>query len=468
MYGGFSMPKENVMWDTENEQNLLGSILIDSSRFSELGTLDPVAFHDLRHQVIWKAYKELDASGEVIDYQVLCKTLEHENKLEAAGGQAYLTALNGAVATGMNAGKYFRNVEDDYKRRVILEDLGKQATRYSNRKIPLPKEESQDLVKAIGEYSTWADLNAGTMSYTWDGWLISGMLNLLVSYSGDGKSYLALRLCGCFIKGMDWPDGKPYTGETGKVLWVECEAAQALNLNRANIFGYPLDSIITPFDDPYRDANLDDSIERKVIEGRANLQEVKFILIDSLSGGSRHKENDTGIKEVCLWAAQMGRKAEKPIMLIHHLGKKKEWDTSEITLERVRGSSAIVQFARTVWALSVPDVTNRETKSLSQIKNNLGSWPPAIGMVANDRGITFCAAPKAPHVETVSERCGDFLYDLLSRGPMKQTEVAKELEGAGISPRAAERVKKTMGIVAVRKLGAWWWSLPTNQDTQGV
>jgi hypothetical protein len=155
-------------------------------------------------------------------------------------------------------------------------------------------------------------------------------------------------------------------------------------------------------------------------------------------------------------------------MLIHHLGKKKEWDSGEITLERVRGSSAIVQFARIVWALSCPDVTNKETKRLEQIKNNLGRFPEAIGMAANEKGIFFCAPPTAPHVETVSEKCGDFLYDLLSRGPMKQTEIAKELEGAGINPRAAERVKKSMGIVAVRKLGAWWWSLPGKQDTQGL
>jgi len=247
---------------------------------------------------------------------------------------------------------------------------------------------------------------------------------------------------------------------------VECEAAQALNVNRAGIFGYPLDAIITPFDDAYRDASLDDLNERIVIEARAALPEVKFIVIDSLSGGSRHKENDTGIKEVCLWAAQLARKIQKPIMLIHHLGKKKDFDTGEITLERVRGSSAIVQFARIVWALSVPDITNRETKRLEQIKNNLGRFPEAIGMAANEKGIFFCAPPKAPHVETQSERCGDFLVDLLTPGPMKQVEVATELEGAGLSMVTAKRNKERLGIVSKKQPDGWYWSLPSHQEDQ--
>jgi hypothetical protein len=276
------------LWDIESEQNLLCSILIDPSKFSELGPLDPTAFHDLRHQVIWKAFKDLDASGEVIGFQVLCKTLEHDEKLEASGGEGYLFSINGATDTSLNAGKYFQIVKELHYRRQGLADLQLQAARLSDRKIPLPKKESHDLVRSIEEYSTWADLNTGELVYSWPGWMVPGLLTLLVSYSGDGKSYLAARICGCYIKGLNWPDGKPFKGEKGKVLWVECEAAQALNKMRAKIFDYPPDAFITPFDDPFRDANLDDLNERRVIEARAALPEVKFIVMDSLSGGSRH------------------------------------------------------------------------------------------------------------------------------------------------------------------------------------
>ncbi len=103
---------------------------------------------------------------------------------------------------------------------------------------------------------------------------------------------------------------------------------------------------------------------------------------------------------------------------------------------------AIVQFSRIVWALSCPDATNKETKRLEQIKNNLGRFPEAIGMIATEKGMDFGKAPTVPHVETVSERVGDLLLELLASGPMKQKDIEGELNGAGISLVTAKRVKK--------------------------
>jgi len=75
-----------------------------------------------------------------------------------------------------------------------------------------------------GHHSTsWANLHEsiGPVEYDWQGWLPKGLLTILVSKSGDGKSLLALRLCGCYLLGLDWPDGTEFVGETGSVLWVE-------------------------------------------------------------------------------------------------------------------------------------------------------------------------------------------------------------------------------------------------------
>ena len=311
--------------------------------------------------------------------------------------------------------------------------------------------------------ATWADLSNAPIEFVWNPWLAKGFLSLLVSRSGDGKSLLALRLCGCFLMGLPWPDGTPFTGEKGSILWIETEAAQALNRARAKEWGYPLDKIITPFSDPYKDANLDDLNERVIIAAQAARPEVKFIVIDSLSGGSRKNENDTRIKDITLWAAKQARDMDKPYLMNHHLGKPKEFDLAEITLDRVRGSSAIVQFTRIVLALSCPDPTNKETKRLEQIKNNLTRFPQAIGMTAGENGIQFGAAPTAPHVETSGERAADLLLSLLKAGPVKATDIEAELDGAGLSIVTAKREKSRLGIVSIRKDNVWYWALSTKQ-----
>jgi hypothetical protein len=443
----------------EAEEATLGAVLINPDVWPEVSLLQASDFYIHRHRWIWDAFAGLHEQGKPIDLLTVSDALDRGGQLEEIGGRAYLTALVNQVPSSLNARSYAGIVKEKAARRAMIADANRLAAdAYDESKPP-----AIALIEDPSEYSTWADMDTGPMEWAWKGWLVNGLLTLLVSYSGDGKSLLALRICGCFIEAQPWPDGTTYGGEKGKVLWVECEAAQALNLLRANTFKYPLDGIVTPLVDPLEDVSLDNPEHRAIVEARAALPEIKFIVIDSLSGSSHRKENETGIKEITLWAAKLARDLNKPVLMVHHLGKKKEWDTEAITLDRVRGSSAIVQFARVVWALSCPDATNRDTKRLEQIKNNLGRFPEAIGMRATEQGIDFGTAPKVPHVETQGERTSDFLLDLLEGGPMKMTDIDAELHGAGLSLPTAKRQKERLGIVSVKKPDGWYWSLPAKE-----
>lgn len=442
-------------YSREAEEAVLGAVLINPGVWSDVSFLNGGDFHIHRHRWIWEALAGLQGRRVSIDVLTVAEELERAGKLAECGGPAFLTRLVNSVPDSLHALHYAGILRDRAIRRQRIAQAGEMATEAFDLNQPV----AGALLADPYHYSTWADIQTGPLEYSWKAWLVNGLLTLLVSYSGDGKSLLALRLCGSFINGQSWPDGAPFEGRQGKVLWVECEAAQALNLLRANIFRYPLDSILTALDDPLEDVNLDSAEQRTVVEQRAGLPEVQFIVIDSLSGSSHRKENETGIKDITLWAARLARGLNKPLLMVHHLGKKKEWDSEEITLERVRGSSAIVQFARIVWALSCPDPTNRQTKRLEQIKNNLGRFPEAIGMTATEQGLEFGTAPALPRVETATGRAGDLLLSLLASGPMKQADLTAELDGAGISLPTAKRAKAQLGIVSFRIDNAWYWSL---------
>lgn len=320
----------------------------------------------------------------------------------------------------------------------------------------------------LGQYSTWADLESvlGPIEFDWEGWIARGFLSLFVSESGTGKSQFLLRVAGSYILGIDFPDGTPFMGETGKVLWCEAEAAQALNLERARNWGYPLDGFISPLGDPTQDVNLDDQEHRRLIEMRAKLPEVKLIIIDSLSGSSNANENETKIKDVTGFCARLARDTGKPVLMSHHLNKKNFLDGDQITLARVRGSSAIQQHARIICALSVPNAEHPESVKLEQIKNNLARWPVPIGMTITERGLTFGEAPQAPKVETMVDKAVDLLHVLLGRGPEKATVIQTEFTAAAISWRTANEAKKRMRIVSYKN-GAdrcWYWSLPAGGE----
>lgn len=114
-----------------------------------------------------------------------------------------------------------------------------------------------------------------------------------------------------------------------------------------------------------------------VLEPCRNLQrgDVCLGVVDSLWGTSQGNDRDAEIGLTTKWLAQQARDTGKPILLSHHLRKRGMFDLDEITLDRVRGSSTIVQTARLVWALDAPHPDAPERKRLSVIKPNLAAFP---------------------------------------------------------------------------------------------
>jgi hypothetical protein len=286
-----------------------------------------------------------------------------------------------------------------------------------------------------------------------------------------GKSNLSLRIACCYLRGDPWPDGSPFTGSTAKVLWAETEAGQAMNLDRAKRWGLPLDHIITPFDDPLVDVDLDNPDHRLAVADVAGRDDVGLAVVDSLSGRSSRDERGAAFGEVTGWLASVARDTEKPVLLTHHLRKRTPFDSDpkvEVTLEMVRGSTAVAQTCRTIWALSQPDPTS-DWRRLSQIKNNLAAKPSdPIGMRITKEGeVVFGSAPEAPHTETAADRASDLLRGLLAKGPVPADALFAEAEAAGLSMPTVNRAKTKLGIVSIKPGGVWHWSLPAHQESEG-
>ncbi len=313
---------------------------------------------------------------------------------------------------------------------------------------------------------TFADLKdiLGQMSWAWPGWLPNGMLSMLVGEQGEGKSILALRLAACFLRGDCWPDGTPYTGEQGCVLWVETEAGQALNLNRVIAWGLPSDKILLPLGDLLDDVNLTDDTQQATIVARANLPDVRLIIVDSLSGGNSRDENSSVSLKAIKWLGELARDTGKPVLVVHHLRKKSFLDGPGVKdLDRVRGHGILTQLARVVMALDRPD-RDSETKRLSLLKCNLGRKPEPLGMTIGDAGVSFDAdAPEEPHEETQADRARDLLLSILDSGPVPQSDVEQEFKGAGISEATMNRAKKSLGAVAKKNGRVWYWGLPAKE-----
>ena len=319
--------------------------------------------------------------------------------------------------------------------------------------------------------ATWADIKTqiGDITWLWDKWIANGFLNILAGESGAGKSTLLLRLCQPILKpGITFPDGTRYQGEPGRVLWVECEAAEALNIRRAESWGIPLDALLTPFSNPFIQVNLEDANHQAAVTAAAQRDDIRMIVIDSLRGSHRGDENSSELVNLVLYLAALARDTNKPVIATHHLRKKSAFD-GELTQDRLRGSSAIVQPARLIMGLDTPDPEQPDNKRLSVLKSNLAAKPKPIGVTINETGIIFGDAPEAPRAESANDKAIKLLLDLLGNDQERPTnEIYSLIEGAGISRATIARARKQLNVESFRRNDIWYCRLPNKRGANGT
>ena len=323
--------------------------------------------------------------------------------------------------------------------------------------------------------TSWLDLAKliGPVTWHWERWLAPGFVHLLASKSGLGKSTLAMRVSACYLRGDSWPDGTLFDGnglatcEQGAVLWLETENAQALNLSRALSWGLPLDRLANPFTDPLAELCLADRRHRKAVEDASKRPDVRLVVLDSLSGAwAGRDENDAKVLELMKWLAGLARDTNKPFLVTHHLRKRGLQDVDgEIDLDMLRGSSAVVQVARLVWALDRPNKADT-TLRLQVLKSNLGRFPTSVGMVIDGDGRVVFAeeAPGKPTTESQAMLAERWLLEVLDIGPVAVKQVLERAASEGIAERTLKRAKAELGVDSVKGPGGWYWILPIGDD----
>jgi hypothetical protein len=475
------MNANEALFDVGLEGDVIGSILINPACLTDLVQfLKTEDFHDHRSRLIYQAAFQLHEEKNSIDITTISSELNSAGHLKEVGGPAFLAGLINQVPTSMHAETYARQIHELAKRRKAMaraEDLAKVIISgngdFSQKGLDI-LDSLRDILKpdarSPDSFQSWADLEAivGPITWQWERWLANGLLALLVAASGMGKTALALRLGGCYLAGLPWPDGTPFTGETGCIVWCESESFQAANLERAKAWGLPVEKIFTPLENPLDDFKLDNPTHKGSLVEMAFKPEVRLIVVDSLSGANSRSEKDTEMLPLVLWLAALARDTEKPVLLTHHLRKKGFQDTDVVDLDRVRGSSSIVQPARLVWALDTPDPNAKNWKRLSVIKSNLARFPEPVGMTIDESGVKFGLAPTLPKVESASDRAADLVLALLSDEPMRATVIEEEFRQAGISWKTANNAKKRLGVNAVRKADGWWWSLLPKRESYEI
>ena len=211
-------------------------------------------------------------------------------------------------------------------------------------------------LRLTNKWATMADLRAavGDVRFLWDKWIPRGFITLLAGESKTGKSKIAQWLCRVVTEGLAWPDGTP-NPERGNVIYIDAEGSQILAANSASDMGIDLNKVIIPDlgGDMLSQIDLnDDEHKKKFVE---MIEDVKpaLVIIDSVGGaksGGENKKED--MQPMMLFLNHLAQEQQFALIAIHHLNKTKREEAEEIALGHVRGSTAIIQFSRSILFLS--------------------------------------------------------------------------------------------------------------------
>lgn len=143
--------------DVGSEQGIIGCILLSPSdclpdviqRFGEDGR----QFYDLRHQEIYRAMLRLWSKRTPIDLITLQHDLKTEQKMDMAGGLAYVASLPDVVPSAANLEYYLSGVEDKYILRKSVQTFTGAVSRIFDYEgdVPALLDEIERDVLAIGQ-----------------------------------------------------------------------------------------------------------------------------------------------------------------------------------------------------------------------------------------------------------------------------------------------------------------------------
>ena len=301
--------------------------------------------------------------------------------------------------------------------------------------------------RRIGKFSTAKEYGEflSAIDWLWFNWIPVGFLTLLVGDPGSGKSMVALDWVRTVTTGACWAGctkGCPDNDRRCKprdVVWVEAEAGQKILYDRMLSLNIPLDKIyIPPFGGDLMgqpDLSLDEHREQLIELVKA--KKPKLVIVDSLGGINTAGENRVeDVRPLMLFLAQqIARDEDTSLVLIHHLRKGTGEDIA-MAMHRVRGSTAITAFSRSIVAME----RNQSGALIQVIKSNLGRIPKPMNIKMefdDDDKVTeikYAEYMPPPPKTTKTQRTTQWVWDLLkANGKMSLKEIVDLGIGEGFS-----------------------------------
>lgn len=321
------------------------------------------------------------------------------------------------------------------------------------------EEQAKHLAIHVSRKGKWPNANElrellGSVRWLWTRWIPIGFITLLVGEPGSGKSFLALDWVRHVLCAEPWP----LTTEVSKIkapcaIWVETESSQQLVTSRSLTMGIPGDILYMPGfgDDMLGQPDLLREEDRARIVRAVEELEPTLLVVDSLGGAHTGGENKIEeVRPMLDFLARLARDEKIPCVTVHHLRKRSPGETIDVTMDRVRGSSAFSAFARSIVAV---EGLAGGKQNIRVIKSNLAPKPPALSFEVQFNPqeeplrITYNKYEPPSPKRTKAQRCAEWVAGQLEgkSDGIQLSELVKQAEPRGFSRGMLYAAQELMG-----------------------
>lgn len=497
-------------YDVSAEQNLIGAVLQDPARLSEVRqSLDPTDFSE-ENRPIYAAMLRLDDGGNSVALDAVSEVLR-ESRPMAPRGQTWIDWLAMLSVDAESIAFVADDIEristaSAYRRaakgcaeflkighRVSFVDSAARAKPLTKLRGVLA--ESCDRVEGIDRQGErprllkLEEVQPKPIQWLWKDLIPRGKLVTLAGNPGVGKGLLWVDMAKRVTTGLPFPGAEKAAVEPGGVLILSAEdAADDTIVPRLDWAGADRSKIRLLSGVLRREKGKETeralALDRDIAQVEAALDEMKEVrpllaIIDPVTAylGRVDSYKDAEVRGILAPLKTLAEKYGVTILIVLHLNKRRDADSAY----RIMGSMAFTAQSR-VALLAGRDEEDPGRRVLYPVKANLstdvGGW---VYRIADPDG------KEAPRVEWESEpiasppkgwlggsaggggqdrreRDGaiEFLRELLADGPVDSKEVFEAATANGISRATLRRAQKELGIKP-RKEGmasGWFWALP--------
>jgi hypothetical protein len=333
-------------------------------------------------------------------------------------------------------------------------------------------------------YDIAGNIRPQRVEWLWQGYIARRAVVQVQGDPGLGKTTLALDIVARLTAGGKFPDGSE-VGLPGFVVVLTGEddisrtivprlIAAGASLNRVRIIR--ADEIAALPKDV-------DKIEQVVMDGEA----AKILMIDPLDafvGDRVDTYKNHSIRRLLRPFAEMAGRTGAAILLVGHLNKAPH-------------SNAMYRFSGSIGAIGAPRagfLVARDAQDEASpkrffipIKNNLGPLRAGLEYVIEEATIAaghtvatikwlgetkrtasdLLEQPERQRPLRTRDRASALLLELLKNGPQLAEDVDRAMHDNEISERTYRRARDHMAVLATKRNGRWWLSLPEEAEPEG-